>query len=409
VDYFLVVTGGELLEGAYPDAHTHFIVRTLRPLGCRCVGSVIVDDQPNEIHRALHFATNAAALVLVTGGLGPTPNDITRETLADFTHIPLIESPEALDAIARRAGTTPDQLRPNLRRQALAPSHGSILSNPNGTAAGLVYETTSLTLVALPGPPRELQPMVRNELVPLLQRRFGIREFGASLTLRFVGAGQSLLDQTIKDHVAVDADVVVTSLFDGSRVDFTFALPGHADTDRTRLHQLGTAIREHLEPYFYADDGSTLEDVIVRRFASTRTRLALAEIGTAGHLAAALAANRGSTSILEGAFVLPTPSAITSILALDPGDSNRNTAAPGSMIELRGEALVRSLADALSRRLPGATAVTTGPLERNGDSTVVWIAVKPAAAAISVFQVPARDGTAASTITPILDRWRKLP
>src|SRR5512146_2729821 len=96
VDYFVVVTGGELLEGVYPDAHTPFLTRTLRPLGCRCVGSLTVDDHREDIQRALRFATNHAPLVLITGGLGPTPNDITRETLSEFTGLPLRENPDVL-------------------------------------------------------------------------------------------------------------------------------------------------------------------------------------------------------------------------------------------------------------------------------------------------------------------------
>src|SRR3954468_9207532 len=89
LNYYIVVTGGELLEGVYPDAHTPFLTRALRPLGCQCLGSVIVDDNRADIQNALRFATNQAPLVIVTGGLGPTPNDITRETLAEFTGIPL--------------------------------------------------------------------------------------------------------------------------------------------------------------------------------------------------------------------------------------------------------------------------------------------------------------------------------
>ena len=158
-------------------------------MGCRCVGSISIDDDPGQIKRALHFATNQAPLVIITGGLGPTPNDITRETLSEFTGIPLHEHPDALAEMERRFRQSRDQLRPNLRRQTLVPVRGGYLKNPDGTAVGLVFEGSSekSVMVALPGPPRELQPMVKNELVPFLQRRFGVRSFGSSMTLRFVG------------------------------------------------------------------------------------------------------------------------------------------------------------------------------------------------------------------------------
>lgn len=401
LDYFLVVTGGELLEGAYPDGHTHFTVRTLRPLGCRCVGSLIVDDQPDAIQRALRFATNSAALVVVTGGLGPTPNDITRETLAEFTGIPLREHPDALADIARRSGQPPDQLRPNLKRQALVPSRGGYLRNPNGTAPGLVFDANPLTIVALPGPPRELQPMVRDELAPLLRQRFGVHDFGAAITLRFVGAGQSLIDQTLKDHVAIDPDVVVTSLFEGGRVDFTFTLPGNSDADRARLRQLEAAIRNRLGSYFYADDGASLEEIVLRTLARSQSSIALAEIGTAGCLAAALGSCRDPLPTRAGAFVAPDAPAMFRLL---DGKTRPPVAAEG----LAGEPLARALADALAERLPGAAAVVTGPVEGSGSASMVWVVVKRPPDRADAFAVSLRDGAPSSAITPILDRWRKL-
>ncbi len=318
LDYVIIVTGGELLEGVYPDAHTPFLTRTLRPLGCRCVASLTVDDERADIQQALRFATNKAPLVVVTGGLGPTPNDITRETLSEFTGIPLREDPEVLADMERRFRQPKDQLRPNLRRQTLVPARGGYLRNSAGTAVGLVFDAGAAVIVALPGPPRELQPMVKDELVPYLRRRFGVRNFGCSLTLRFVGAGQSLIDQTIKDHVAITPDVTITSLFEGSRVDFTFSLPGYAPEDRARLKRLEENIREHLGEYIYADDGSSLEEVVVKKFQARGGSLVLAEVGSGGQLAAALSGVAGIDRLLAGAYVAPSDEAMARVLRIAP-------------------------------------------------------------------------------------------
>lgn len=320
LNYVIVVTGGELLEGVYPDAHTPFITRALRPLGAQCVASITVDDNRDDIQRALRFATNRASLVLVTGGLGPTPNDITRETVSESTGIPLQEHPDALTELERRFNQTKDQLRPNLRRQTLTPVRGSFLKNPNGTAVGLVFDVNGGHIVALPGPPRELQPMVRNELVPFLRQHFGVREFGCSLTVRFVGAGQSLIDQTIKDHVTLAPEVVVTSLFEGSRVDFTFALPGNTEADRARLKRLEASIAEHLAEYIYADDGSTLEEVVGRQLQACGESLAVLEIGAGGAFSAALSGAKSGAATLRGAFVAPSEAAVANLLQTTPVD-----------------------------------------------------------------------------------------
>ena len=306
VDYMIVVTGGELLSGVYPDGHTYFLTQTLRPLGLRCVGSMSVDDRREAIEAALRFAVDKAALVIVTGGLGPTDNDVTRETLVEFTGIALEEHPEVLAAMERRFGLARDQIRPNLRRQTHVPARGTYLKNPNGTAVGLVFEAPQAVIVALPGPPRELQAMVRAELVPYLSRRFGTRRPGCSLTLRFVGLGQSQIDQTLEEHVPLPADVTLSSQFEGGRVDFTFSLPDDTPQDRARLRQLEQKILAHLGDHVYADDATSLEACVVGLLAARQATLALAEVASGGSLAAGLNDADGSEAVLAGAFMAPT-------------------------------------------------------------------------------------------------------
>lgn len=304
--YMIVITGGELLSGAYPDGHTYFITRTLHPLGLQCVGSMCVDDRQADIKEALRFASGKAALVIVTGGLGPTDNDITREALSDFTGIALKEHPDVLKDMARRFNTDPNNLRANLRRQTRVPVSGTYLKNSSGTAVGLVFEKPDLVIVALPGPPRELQPMVRDELVPYLSRRFGTRLPGASLTLRFVGLGQSEIDQRLKEHVTLPPDVVTSSQFQGGRVDFTFTLPDDTPENRARLQTLKNQIAKYLGDNMYGEGDVSLEQHIVNLLTARGERLALAEAGSGGHLAAALSDADNAGRVLQGAYMAPT-------------------------------------------------------------------------------------------------------
>jgi nicotinamide-nucleotide amidase len=314
VDYMIVVTGGELLAGAYADQHTQFLTKTLRPLGLRCVGSMCVDDKPADLKEALRFAAGKASLVLVTGGLGPTDNDITRETLSDFTGIALREDPEALRQMARRFGVPVEQLRTNLRRQTRVPTRGTYLKNPQGTAVGLVFEAADTVIVALPGPPRELQATVRNELIPYLSRRLGTRPPGCSLTVRFVGLGQSQIDQTLKDHVPLAPDITLSSQFEGGRVDFTFSLSGDTPQDHARLEKLKQEIHKYLGDYVYADDDSSLEQCVVRLLAAGGQTLALVEAARGGSLAAGLSGADGAGRALAGAYVAPSEETLRRLL-----------------------------------------------------------------------------------------------
>jgi nicotinamide-nucleotide amidase len=314
--YMLVVTGGELLSGIYADGHTFFITQTLRPLGLQCVGSMSVDDKKDDIKDALSYATDKAPLIIVTGGLGPTPTDITREVLSDFTSIRLAEDPEVLQNMSRRFRTSPERLRANLRRQTQVPTSGTYLKNANGTAVGLVFEKAESVIVALPGPPRELQTMVRDELVPYLSRRFGTRLPGRSIKLRFVGLGQSQIDQTLKDHVQLAPDIVVSSQFDGSRVDFTFSLAGDTPQDQARLDELKDTILKHLGDSVYADDDTSLEQRVVELLAARGATLSVAEVGSGGSLAAAISGADGARRVLAGAYVAPTAERLRSLLGV---------------------------------------------------------------------------------------------
>jgi len=318
VDYFIIVTGGEILEGAFADSHTLFITKTLRPLGLRCVGMMIVDDLDEDLRSGLRYATNKADLVLTTGGLGPTDNDITRQTLAKFSGIPVREEPELLKEMSRRLNTPVEQLRANLRRQTETPTRGAFLKNRQGTAAGLVFDMDTATIIALPGPPRELQPMVREELAPYLSRRFGLRSNGASVTLRFLGLGQSQIDQTIKEHLPMAPGIRTSSQFENGRVDFTFSLPDDSPDARAKLTALRNELYKHLGGHIYADDSTTLEETVAAILQQNKGTLALAEIGSAGALSAALGKVAAKEQILAGDWVAPAEAVLYRTLKCPP-------------------------------------------------------------------------------------------
>ena len=315
VDYAIVVTGRELLVGAYADSHTQFLTKTLRGLGLHCVYSISVDDGSADIGEAVRNALAKVPLVIVTGGLGPTENDITRQALADCTGIPLHEHPELLQDMERRLGVPRDQMRANLRRQSQVPTRGTYLKNGSGSASGLVFDLGDRVVVALPGPPRELQPMVGDVLVPYLSGRFGTRLPGCSLTIRFVGPGQSQIDQTMKEHAPLPADVLVSSQFEGGRVDFTFAFPDDSAGHREQLERLKQQTVECLGDYIYAtDEATTLEQHVVGLLEQRRVTLTLAEAGSGGSLAAALDGVARAERQVLGAYVARTGERLRQLL-----------------------------------------------------------------------------------------------
>ena len=319
-EYVVVVTGRELLEGAYADAHTQFLARTLLPLGGRCVGSVTVTDDKQEMLRALEYASQRSRIVIVTGGLGPTGDDITRQTLAEYTGIPLQESSRVIDEYRRRYGDR--VLRPSLRRQAQVPSRGAYLKNRIGSAVGLVFDDGERVIAALPGPPRELRPMVREQLIPFLARRFGIQPSVESVTLRFVGIGESSIQRVIDERVDLPPGVRVASTFEAGRVDLTFyghsGLPGI----RESLPALRDRMQEQLGKHVYSVDGSTLEETILRRLADRKATLAVAEVATGGGLSSRLTGTPSASAVLFGSYVAATNAGIKALLASEGSETS---------------------------------------------------------------------------------------
>ncbi len=367
-DFVLIITGGELLLGLYADGHTQFITRTLVPLGCRCVASLCVGDKRQDLKDALVYAKQHAPLIIVTGGLGPTDDDITREVLAESTGIPLSEHPEALADLKKRFAGSGRELRDNLRRQALTPVKGTYLPNPSGTAVGLVFDREEEGVVALPGPPRELRPMLTNELVPYLSQRFGIRSIGSSLQMRFVGIGESSIDQVIQDHLTLPGDLVISSLFEQGRVDLTFSLPGNTATDVAILKDLEKQLIPYIGEYMYADDGSTLEEQVVELLAENQVTLALAEVGSGGAVAASLSDVKDVSLHVLGGVVSTSDANMASVLK----EPMTRFVQRGSMDDSPAKAMAQRVRGLLGSRW--GLAVTEPHVSGDGRS-FVWLAL----------------------------------
>lgn len=352
VPYSIIVTGSELLTGVYADGHTIFVTKTLRPLGLRCVGSVSVDDQEEDIRQALQFTLPRSRLVIVTGGLGPTESDITRDVLSRFTGIALQENPDVLRRMEQRFHTPKAQLRSNLRRQTRVPVKGTYLANDSGTAVGLVFEWEDKVIVALPGPPRELQPMVTKYLTAYLVDKFGVHKPGCSMTIRFVGLGQSQIDETLKQQIHLPSDIMQTSQFTAGRVDFTFSLPGNTPEEKRRLDDLRRDLDKYLGDHIYAhDEKTTLEETVIQRLADRNESVVLAELGSGGAMAAGFAESPGGHHVLAGALVGSEPDQLGRMLEI-PTDQ---------WPEDDPDAQLSSIARAAQLRVASDWAIVIGP------------------------------------------------
>src|SRR5215472_4395850 len=202
----LINTGTELMLGRVLNTHQQWLCRQMSDLDWVVSRQVAVADTAQEIEQAVREALGRADLVIVTGGLGPTSDDLTRERIAAMLGKGLHEDPAVLAHIQHFFDLRKRPMLPSIRVQAMVPDDAQVLWNPNGTAPGLAMELRpnairgngkASWLVMLPGPPRELRPMFIDSVVPLVRKAFPVANPFVCKTFRTTGMGESLVENTV--------------------------------------------------------------------------------------------------------------------------------------------------------------------------------------------------------------------
>ncbi len=396
--YVIIITGTELLNGLYADSHTQFLTRTLNPLGCQCVASMFVGDQPKDLRDALEYASQHAELIIVTGGLGPTEDDITREVLSDYTGVKLNQKQELVEYLQKRFHQ--NQLQTNRKRLTLTPATGTYMPNPNGTAAGLIFEASDHVIVAMPGPPRELRPMVQNHLLPYLESKFGIKTIGASITMRFVGIGESSIDRIMDEHLTFPDDIIISSLFEYGRVDLTFGVPGNSDQDRKKLKQLEKDLLKHIGEYMYTDEGLTLEQVVLNELQKRQATLSTAEVGSGGALAASFIFSANPNGVFQGSTIAPSNNALLEKLSII-NESSEN---------LNGDEWAKRIVQKITSGNPYHWGVVVSEKFEEQDTHYVWLGFGSDQVGYEAQKISLRgsgESMRDRLVTSILDRLRR--
>ncbi|MEO1300377.1 MAG: CinA family nicotinamide mononucleotide deamidase-related protein, partial [Cyanobacteria bacterium J06636_16] len=194
----VICVGTELLLGDILNTNAQFLAQELAQLGIPHYYQTVVGDNPARIQRAVEVACGRSQLLLFTGGLGPTPDDLTLETLADFFQVPLEERSDVLEDIRQKFVHRGRAMSPSNRKQALLPKGADVLPNPAGSAPGVIWETRpGLVIMTFPGVPKEMQIMWGETAVPYLQQQGWSSLTIHSRTLKFWGIGESTLAERV--------------------------------------------------------------------------------------------------------------------------------------------------------------------------------------------------------------------
>jgi nicotinamide-nucleotide amidase len=297
-----ITVGSELTRGQSVDTHSALLARTLGRAGLRVRFQTSVGDRRDEIAEAVRTALGRADLVVVTGGLGPTLDDLSREGIAEATGRGLSEDPAlwaVIEARFKAFGRVPTE---NNRRQAFVPQGAVALANPNGTAPGLRLELDGKALFALPGPPNELKGLLEADVLPWLLQRQG--RHARSRSLQCYGLGESAVDEALKALVPAGDSTSLAMLAHGHHVEVILsALEADAASADAKVEALEAAVMERLGERVYSLDGRDLAQVVIDLLKEQRLNLATAESCTGGLIASRLTRVPGASEVYEGGVV----------------------------------------------------------------------------------------------------------
>lgn len=301
----IIAVGTELLLGQVVNTNATFLSKALAESGIEVYYHTVVGDNPGRLEELLEVAKNRSDLVVLCGGLGPTEDDLTKDTVASFLHYSLVEDQTALDRLHAFFAFSKHKMTENNLRQILTIDGGFALQNPTGLAVGTLITAEATTYLLLPGPPNELIPMFQQQALPLLNERFPQTEQLISRVLRFYGIGESKLVTELQALIEQQTNPTIAPYAKPNEVTLRItAKVTNAQTGKQLLDELEKKIIAKVGNYFYGyGDDNSLAQVTVDLLRKTNQTITAAESLTGGLFQSTLTSIAGVSQVFKGGFV----------------------------------------------------------------------------------------------------------
>ena len=317
----IICVGTELLLGDIVNSNTQFLGQELAKLGIPHYYQSAVGDNIGRIHELLAIAVERSSILLFTGGLGPTPDDLTTEAIASFFETGLVEKQEIIDDIAAKFARLGRTMAPNNRKQALIPQGADILPNPVGTAPGMIWQPKpGLSILTFPGVPREMKHMWHETAIPYLKSIGWGKEIIYSRTLRFRGIGESSLANKIPQFFDLTNPTVAPY---ASKGEVRVRISAKAASEAAATELITPVAEEIIEiaglDYFGSND-DTLASVVGNLLRESGQSLAVAESCTGGGIGAMLTSIPGSSDYFAGGIISYSNEVKVSLLRVKEAD-----------------------------------------------------------------------------------------
>lgn len=315
----LIAVGTEILLGEITDTNTPFIARELANLGIDVYFQATVGDNPERLKTTIEIASKRSDLIILSGGLGPTEDDLTKQTVAKALHRKLITDSEAMIKIARYFAETKRTMTENNRVQAMYIDGAIPIKNRTGFAVGIfATQVNGPDFLLLPGPPSELEPMVTEQVLPLLKNTYFSDHILQSRVLRFFGIGESQLTTQLADLIQHQKNPTIAPYAKQNEV--TLRLTAWAQTEKeaqSQLADLDNQIQVRVGQYFYGyGEHNSLSHVVADKLRANKITISTSEGFTGGLLAASFANEDSDGKLLMGGQVVPVKNSSNSEAAI---------------------------------------------------------------------------------------------
>lgn len=293
----IICVGDELLSGSILNSNAQFLSKRLNDLGITVNAQSVVGDSKLDIDTAIKAALKKADLVVLTGGLGPTDDDLTKETVAEYFGKKLVLHKESLERIEEYFSRTGRTMPESNKKQAMLPAGSIVMPNNNGTAPGCIIKDGKKTVMLFPGPPSELKAMFNMAAAPYL-RQFS-NEVIKTSSVRVFGIGESLIAERIKEHITTDDSSVLTYAKNGEVEIKVTVKSKDLKTAELKLSEQVKIVKELFGENVYCVDKDNLQETVVELLKEQNKKIATAESCTAGILSGLITEISGSSSVFD--------------------------------------------------------------------------------------------------------------
>jgi len=330
----IVSIGTELLLGEIVDTNAAHIARQLADIGIDHYYTTTVGDNEARIAAALRTSLTRSDVIITTGGLGPTVDDVTRQVVAAVAGVELVESSRLLAQIEAFFRQRAYPMTDNNRRQALIPDGGIAVDNPVGTAPAFIVELEGKAIICLPGVPREMEYLVRERVVPYLRERMGETAIILSRYVHTVAIGESAVDQALSDLMHSQNPTVGTRAHPGQTdVCITAKAPTRA-LAAAMLDDMEARVRQRLGDVVFGVDDDTLPGMVASALAQRALKLAVGDCATGGAVAGRLRES-AAADLLVGAYMAESKQELLEELGVDATTAGESWAGVAAALRSR--------------------------------------------------------------------------